>query len=129
MLRCLSSAVRLLIGWNGAESTRIDSVVASESKGEHEGSVSEIYHFSSSRFYNINVLSCRTVISQIRHKRGLRRITPLGVVGLSRSTVISVVIERSLVRFWERRHLFCSRNLFFCRASQVRGLTARLWDA
>ena len=36
-------------------------------------------------------------------KRVTTRIPPLGVVGLSRSTVISVVIERSLVRFWERR--------------------------
>jgi hypothetical protein len=37
-----------------------------------------------------------------------KRITPLGVVGLSRSTVIAIfVIERSLVRFWERRQLFC----------------------
>ena len=38
-----------------------------------------------------------------------QRTTPLGVVGLSRSTVISIVIERSLVRFWERRDDF-----FFC---------------
>ena len=52
-----------------------------------------------------NLLAAQICISQIRHKRVLhRRITPLGVVGLSRSTVIAIVIERSLVRFWERRY-------------------------
>jgi len=32
--------------------------------------------------------------------------TPLGVVGLSRSTVMYIVIERSLIRFRERRYPF-----------------------
>jgi hypothetical protein len=55
-------------------------------------------------------------ISQIRLKRVLHgRITPLGVVGLSRSTVIAIVIERSLVRFWERRY-FLSCQAFQCHA-------------
>jgi hypothetical protein len=65
-------------------------------------------------------------------KHGLSRsIPPLGVVGckflkvrplglavaqfltcaVSRSTVIYFVIERSLVRFWERRHLFCQSHI------------------
>ncbi|KAF2141591.1 uncharacterized protein K452DRAFT_30654 [Aplosporella prunicola CBS 121167] len=47
--------------------------------------------------------------SKSQPKRGVQLLnTPLGVVGLSRSTVMEFnAIERSLVRFWERRHSFC----------------------
>jgi hypothetical protein len=71
-----------------------------------------------------------SILPSKQPKRVNRRTTPLGVVGckfqpqslsvahfltcaVSRSTVIYFVIERSLVRFWERRHSFCPSSVLF----------------
>jgi hypothetical protein len=71
-----------------------------------------------------------SILPSKQPKRVNRRTTPLGVVGckfqpqstsvahlltcaVSRSTVIYFVIERSLVRFWERRHSFCPSSILF----------------
>jgi hypothetical protein len=65
---------------------------------------SDLLAMTYSGYEHSNLLSFHSIQQDPKH--GLSRsIPPLGVVGLSRSTVIAIfVIERSLVRFWERRY-------------------------